>query len=128
MLHLLRGSSASQMTAVKVMDVIGRPPDCAGQAADAVCAYTQEKWRTLQSYLNSRSQNVQINGYVFHDTNGRNLGQASKTQWFLSNETCTDTPLAGLLWERQVEEVLSSLERKKYRTGNVFFHRKQGLF
>ena len=86
-------SSASQMTAAKVMNVIARPPDCSGQAADAVSAYTQEKWRTLQSCLNSRSQKVQINGYVFHDTNGRNLGQASKTQWFLWNETCTDTHL-----------------------------------
>ena len=36
-------------------------------------------------------------------------------------------PLAGLLWERQVEEVLSSLERKKYRTGNVFFSSKTGI-
>ena len=35
-------SSASQMTAAKVMDVIARLPDCAGQAADAVPAYTPE--------------------------------------------------------------------------------------
>ena len=31
-----RGPSASQLTAATVMDVIPRPPDCAGQAADAV--------------------------------------------------------------------------------------------
>ena len=31
-----QGSSASQMTAAKVMDVSARPPRCAGQAADAV--------------------------------------------------------------------------------------------
>ena len=30
-----QGSSASQVTAAKVMDVIARPPDCDGQA-DAV--------------------------------------------------------------------------------------------
>ena len=30
------GSSASQMTAAKVMNVIARLPDCDGQAADAV--------------------------------------------------------------------------------------------
>ena len=29
------GSSASQMTAGKVLDVIGRLPECAGQAIDA---------------------------------------------------------------------------------------------
>ena len=36
-------SSASQMTAAKVMDVIARQPDCAGQPADAISAYTQVK-------------------------------------------------------------------------------------
>ena len=38
-----QGSSASQMTAAKVMDVIARLPGCAGQAADAVSAKTQVK-------------------------------------------------------------------------------------
>ena len=33
-------SSASQMTAAKVMDIISRLPGCAGQAADAVSADT----------------------------------------------------------------------------------------
>ena len=35
-----QGSSASQMTAANVMDIISRLPGCAGQAADAVSAYT----------------------------------------------------------------------------------------
>ena len=38
-----QGSSASQKTAAKAMDVIARLPDCDGQAADAVSAYTQVK-------------------------------------------------------------------------------------
>ena len=33
-----QGSSASQMTAAKVMDIVSRLPGCAGQAADAVSA------------------------------------------------------------------------------------------
>ena len=36
-----QGSSASQMTAAKVMDIIARLRDYAGQAADAVSANTQ---------------------------------------------------------------------------------------
>ena len=36
-------SSASQMTAAKIMDIISRLPGCDGQAADAVSAYTQVK-------------------------------------------------------------------------------------
>ena len=38
-----QGSSASQMTAAAVMDVMAGLPDCDGQAADAVSAYTQLK-------------------------------------------------------------------------------------
>ena len=38
-----QGSSASHMTVAKVMDIISRLPGCAGQAADAVSAYTQIK-------------------------------------------------------------------------------------
>ena len=38
-----QGSSASQMTSAKVMDIISRLPGCDGQAADAVSAYTQVK-------------------------------------------------------------------------------------
>ena len=38
-----QGSSASQMTAAKVMDIISRLPGCDEQAADAVSAYTQVK-------------------------------------------------------------------------------------
>ena len=46
-----QGSSASQMTAAKVMDVISRLPGCAGQAADAVSAYTQVKMEDAPSLL-----------------------------------------------------------------------------
>ena len=38
-----QGSSASQMTAAKIMDVLARLPGCDGQAPDAVSAYTQVK-------------------------------------------------------------------------------------
>ena len=38
-----QGSSASQVTAAKVMDIISRLPGCDGQAADAVSAHTQVK-------------------------------------------------------------------------------------
>ena len=38
-----QGSSASQMTAARVMDIISRLPGCAEQAADAVSDYIQVK-------------------------------------------------------------------------------------
>ena len=46
-----QGSSASQTTAAKVMDVIARLPDCDGQPADAVSAYTQVKLEDAPSLL-----------------------------------------------------------------------------
>ena len=49
-----QGSSASQMTAAKVMDIISRSPGCAGQAADAVSAYTQVKMEDAQIVKNNK--------------------------------------------------------------------------
>ena len=46
-----QGSSASQMTAAKVMDIISRLPGCAGQAADAVSACTQVKMEDVPQLL-----------------------------------------------------------------------------
>ena len=46
-----QGSSASQMTAAKVMDIISRLPGCAGQAADAVSAETQARMEDAPSLL-----------------------------------------------------------------------------
>ena len=44
-------SSASQMTAAKVMDIISRLPGCAGQAADAVSASTRVKMEDAPKLL-----------------------------------------------------------------------------
>ena len=38
-----QGSSASQLTAAKVVDIFSRLPGCAGHAADAVSPYTKVK-------------------------------------------------------------------------------------
>ena len=46
-----QGSSASQMTAAKVMGIVSRLPGCARQAADAVSAYTQVKMEDAPKLL-----------------------------------------------------------------------------
>ena len=46
-----QGSSASQMTAAKIMDIISRLPGCDGQAADAVSAHTQVKMEDAPTSL-----------------------------------------------------------------------------
>ena len=83
-----QGSSASQMTAAKVMDIISSLPGCAGQAADAVSAYTQVKMKDAPSLLKIRSQNVQIFGFVYQDANDLNHGPVWKIQSFLLSEIC----------------------------------------
>ena len=46
-----QGSSASQMTAAKVMDIISRLPGCDGQAADAVSAYSLVKMEDATKFF-----------------------------------------------------------------------------
>ena len=76
-----QGSSVSQMTAAKVMDIISRLPGCDGQAADAVSVYTQVKMEDVPKSLKIANRNVQTFGFVYHDTNGLNHGPVSKTQF-----------------------------------------------
>ena len=88
-------SSASQMTAAKVMDIISRLPGCAGQAADAVSAYTQvRKGRCSKIIEKIPNRNVQTFGFVYHDTHGLNHGPVWKIQSFLLSEICT-----VILWQ-----------------------------
>ena len=89
-----QGSSASQMTAAIVMDIISRLPGCDGRAADAVSAYTQVKMEMLQNCCKIPNRNVQTFGFVYHDTNGKNHGPVWKTQSFLLSEICT-----VILWQ-----------------------------
>ena len=85
-----QGSSASQMTAAKVMDIISRLPGCDGQAADAVSAlYPSENWKMLTNYLKFPNRSVQTFGFVYHDTNGQNHGPVWKIQSFLLKGICT---------------------------------------
>ena len=63
------------------MDIISRLPGCDGQAADAVSAETQEKWKMLTNYWKFQNRSVQT--FVYHDTNGLNHGPVWKTQSFL---------------------------------------------
>ena len=46
-----QGSSASQMTATKIMDIISRLPGCDGQATDAVSVDTQVKMKVTHNLL-----------------------------------------------------------------------------
>ena len=101
-----RGSSASQMTVAKVMDVVARLPGCAGQAADAVSAYTQVK-------MEDAPRLFQIPKSECPDTWIRLPRHRWPKSWsditgpaVLLERNLYGHPLVGLLWrDRQFEEV-----------------------
>ena len=101
-----QGSSASQMTAATVMDIISRLPGCAGQAADAVSAYTQVKMEDAPKLLKNPESECP-------DTWIRPPRHKWPKSWSSIEDPVVPLernlyghPLAGLLWERQFEKIL----------------------
>ena len=101
-----QGSSASQMTAAKIMDIISRLPGCDGQAADAGSLDTQVKMEDAPKLLKipkSECPDIWI--------------RLPKHKWPKSWSSMENSvvplernlyghPLTGLSWERQSEKVL----------------------
>ena len=124
-----QGSSASQMTAAKVMDIISRLPGCAGQAADAVSACTQVKMEDAPKLLKipkSECPDIWI--------------RLPRHKWPKSWSSMEDPvvplgrnlyghPLARLLWERQFEKILLKYSWEKVSNWEcLFMHREKGIF
>ena len=106
-----------------------RLPGCAGQAADAVSAYTQVKMGdapTLLKIPKSECPDIWI--------------RPPKQKWPKSWSSVEDLvvrlernlyghPLAGLLWERQFEKIPSRHGWEEVSNWECFFvHREKGLF
>ena len=124
-----QGSSASQMRAAKIMDIISRLPGCDGQAADAVSAYTQVKMEDAHKLFKipkSECPDIWI--------------CLARHKWPKSWSSIEDPvvplernlyghPLAGLLWEGQFEKILLKHGCEKIPNWEcLFVHREKGLF
>ena len=96
-----QGSSASQMTAAKVMDIISRLPECDGQAADAVSAYTQVKMEDAPKLLK-----IPKIGVSRHRHKWPKSWSSMEDPVVPLERNLYGHPLAGLLWERQFEKIL----------------------
>ena len=121
------GSSASQMTATKVMDIISRLPGCGGQAADAVSAYIQVKVEDspkLLKILKSECPDIWI--------------RVPQHKWPKSWSSLEGPvvslernqhghPLAGLSWERQFEKVLLTYGLEKVPNWECSLPRKRTI-
>ena len=124
-----QGSSASQMTAAKVMDIISRLSGCAGQAADAVSAYIQVKMEDAPKLLN-------IPKSVCPDIWIRLPRHKWPKSWssmedpvVLLERNLYGHPLAGLSWERQFQTILLKYGWEKVSEWEcLFVHREKGLF
>ena len=83
------------------MDIISRQPGCSRQAADAVSAETQVKMEDAPSFLKrSQSQNAQIFGYVYQNTNGHKSWSSMEDPVVPLERNLYGHFLSGLLWER----------------------------
>ena len=101
-----QGSSASQMTAARAINVIVSLPHCDGQGADAVSVYTQVKMQDAPRWFRiSRSECPDV--WI----------RLPPHKWLKSWMNIEDPvvplernlyghPLAGLLWEKQFEGTL----------------------
>ena len=124
-----QGSSASQMTAAKVMDIISRLPGCDGQAADAVSVYTQVKMEDAPKLLKiPKSECPDI--WIRLPRHKCPKSWSSMEDPVVSLErNLYGHPLAGLLWERQFEKILLKYGWEKGSNWEcLFVHREKGLF
>ena len=124
-----QGSSASQMTASKVMDVIARPPDCDGQGADAVSPKTQVKMKDTPRLLRIPMSEctdiwIRLPRHTWLRT-WMNIEDAAVPH----ERNLYGHPLAGLLCKGHYEGVLLKLEWEKVQNwACLFVHRIHGLF
>ena len=101
-----QGSSASQMTAAKVMDIISRLPGFDGQAADAVSAKTQVKMEDVPTLLKNPKSECPDIWICLPRHNWPKSWCSMEDPVVPLERNLYGHPLAGLLWERQFEKIL----------------------
>ena len=121
-----QGLSASQMTAAKVMDIISRLSGCAGQAADAVSAYTQVKMQYAPKLLKIPKSECPDTWIRLPRHKWPKSWSSLEDPVVLLERNLYGHPLAGLLWERQFEKILLKYGWEKVSNWECFFvHREK---
>ena len=120
-------SSASQMTAAKIMDIVSRLPGCAGQAADAVSAYTHVKMEDPSTLLRiSKSECPDI--WIRLPKHKWSKSSSMEDPVVPLERILYGHPLAELLWERQFEKVLLEHGWEKVLSWEcLFFTKKKNI-
>ena len=107
---------SSQMAAAKVMDIILRLPECAGQAAHALSVCTQVKMEYAPTLLKILDIWIRLQKHKWHTS-----WSSMEDPVVLLEQTLYGHFLAGLLWERQFEKVLLNYGEEKVPNGELFF-------
>ena len=124
-----QGSSASPMTAAKVMDIVSRLPGCDGQAADAVSAYTQVKMEDAPKLLKNPKSECPDIGIRLPRHKWPKSWSSVEDPVVPLERNLYGHPLAGLLWERQFDKFLSKYGWEKVSNWEcLFVHSEKGLF
>ena len=111
-----QGSSASQMTAAQVMDILSRLPGCAGQAVDAVSAYTQVKMEKQES-------TVRMSRYLDTSTKAQMakiMAQHGRTGCSSRAESVRSSFGRTIMGKAIRERCIKNAVGKKFRIGNVY--------
>ena len=108
-----QGSSSSQFTAAKVMDIISRLRGCARQAADAVSAYTQVKMEDAPTSLKIPKSECPDIWIRLPKQNWPKSWSSMEDPVFPLERNLNGHLLAGLLWERRFEKVICKIRLGK---------------
>ena len=99
-----QGASASQMAAAKFLDTIARMPGMAGQAADAVKAYTQVPLENAHTLLGLPQERCPETWISLPPSRQPESWKNIEDPVCPLERNLYGHPLAGLLWERHLEE------------------------
>ena len=115
-----QGSSASQMTAAKIMDIISRLLGCDGQAADAVSAYTQVKMEDAHKLLKIPKSECSDIWIRLSRHKGQNHGPVWNTQLFLLNGICTVILWQDCCGKGNLRKSYCSTVGRRFPIGNAY--------
>ena len=110
-------------------DIISRLPGCAGQAADAVSAYTQVKMEDAPKLLKIPKSECPDIWICLPRHKWPKSWSSMEDPVVPLERNLYGHPLAGLLWERQFEKILLQHGLEKVSNWEcLFVHREKGLF
>ena len=85
----------------------------------SICFIPRSKWKMLQNYSKFQNRNVQVFGFVYHDTSGQDHGHTLMIQSFFLSEICT-----VILWQ----DYYGKGNSRKFYWNNVGTSSKLGMF